>query len=120
VVRRLTEVGHEVTGMTRSPEKRTLLEGLGARPVVADALDAAAAQRAVSEARPYLSLGGRAGRKIAGVVSVAVDVTDLQRVERERRHLLGQLITAYEEERRHLAGDLVAWPQASALARNRP
>jgi nucleoside-diphosphate-sugar epimerase len=52
VVRRLTEVGHEVTGMTRSPEKRTLLEGLGARPVVADALDAAAAQRAVSEARP--------------------------------------------------------------------
>jgi hypothetical protein len=38
--------------MTRSPEKRTLLEGLGARPVVADALDAAAAQRAVGEARP--------------------------------------------------------------------
>ena len=52
VVRRLTEVGHEVTGMTRSPEKRRLLEGLGARPVVADALNAAAAQRAVGEARP--------------------------------------------------------------------
>jgi hypothetical protein len=39
-------------------------------------------------------------------------------VERERRHLLGQLITAYEEERRRLAGHLVAWPQASALAMN--
>jgi signal transduction histidine kinase len=37
---------------------------------------------------------------------VAVDVTDLERVERERRHLLGQLITAQEEERRRLAGDL--------------
>jgi signal transduction histidine kinase len=33
-------------------------------------------------------------------------VTDLERVERERRHLLGQLITAQEEERRRLAGDL--------------
>jgi hypothetical protein len=40
----------------------------------------------------YLSLGGRAGRKIASVVSVAVDVTDLQRVERERRHLLAGFI----------------------------
>ena len=40
------------------------------------------------------------------MVSVAVDVTDLERVERERRHLLGQLITAQEEERRRLAGDL--------------
>ena len=52
VVRRLTEVGHEVTGMTRCPEKRRVLEGLGARPVGADVLDAAAAQRAVGEARP--------------------------------------------------------------------
>ena len=33
-------------------------------------------------------------------------MTDLERVERERRHLLGQLITAQEEERRRLAGDL--------------
>jgi PAS domain S-box-containing protein len=52
--------------------------------------------------RPLLDPDG----KVAGVVSVAVDVTDLERVERERRHLLGQLITAEEEERRRLAGDL--------------
>jgi PAS domain S-box-containing protein len=43
---------------------------------------------------------------ISGVVSVAVDVTDLERVERDRRNLLRQLITAQEEERRRLAGDL--------------
>jgi PAS domain S-box-containing protein len=43
---------------------------------------------------------------VIGVISVAVDVTDLERVERDRRHLLGQLITAQEEERRRLAGDL--------------
>jgi signal transduction histidine kinase len=52
--------------------------------------------------RPLLDPDGH----VAGVVSVAVDVTDLERVERERRHLLGQLITAQEEERRRLAGDL--------------
>jgi PAS domain S-box-containing protein len=52
--------------------------------------------------RPLRDPDGR----VAGVVSVAVDVTDLERVERERRHLLGQLITAQEEERRRLAGDL--------------
>jgi PAS domain S-box-containing protein len=52
--------------------------------------------------RPLLDPDGR----VAGVVSVAVDVTDLERVERERRHLLGQLVTAQEEERRRLAGDL--------------
>jgi PAS domain S-box-containing protein len=43
---------------------------------------------------------------VVGAISVAVDVTDLERVERDRRHLLGQLITAQEEERRRLAGDL--------------
>ena len=52
--------------------------------------------------RPLRDLDGR----VAGVVSVAVDVTDLERAERERRHLLGRLITAQEEERRRLAGDL--------------
>ena len=52
--------------------------------------------------RPLLDPDGR----VAGVVSVAVDVTDLERAERQRRHLLGQLITAQEEERRRLAGDL--------------
>ena len=52
--------------------------------------------------RPLLDPDGR----VAGVVSVAVDVTDLEQVERARRHLLGQLITAQEEERRRLAGDL--------------
>jgi PAS domain S-box-containing protein len=52
--------------------------------------------------RPLLDPDGQ----VVGAVSVAVDVTDLERVERDRRHLLGQLITAQEEERRRLAGDL--------------
>ena len=48
----LVRKGYEVTGMTRTPSKRGLLERLGARPVVADALDADAVGRAISEAEP--------------------------------------------------------------------
>jgi nucleoside-diphosphate-sugar epimerase len=44
--------GHEVTGMTRSPEKVEALRAAGAEPVVADALDAAAMRAAVTDARP--------------------------------------------------------------------
>jgi len=44
--------GHDVVGMTRTDAKRDLLRGLGARPVVVDALDAEAVGRAVGEAEP--------------------------------------------------------------------
>ena len=50
LVPQLVERGHEVVGMTRSPAKRDDLRALGARPVVADALDAGAVRRAVAEA----------------------------------------------------------------------
>ncbi|HXY39573.1 MAG TPA: NAD(P)-dependent oxidoreductase [Vicinamibacteria bacterium] len=52
LVRLLRSKGHEVFGLTRGPERVSVLEALGARPLVADALDAAALQRAVNEARP--------------------------------------------------------------------
>jgi nucleoside-diphosphate-sugar epimerase len=48
----LVEHGHEVVGMTRSESKQDLLRDLGARPVVADALDPDAVARAVAEAEP--------------------------------------------------------------------
>jgi PAS domain S-box-containing protein len=54
--------------------------------------------------RPLPAVDG--GDGVAGVISVAVDVTDLERVERERRSLLHQLITAQESEQRRLAGNL--------------
>jgi len=44
--------GHQVTGMTRSPEKVESLRAAGAEPVVADALDGAAVSAAVREAQP--------------------------------------------------------------------
>jgi nucleoside-diphosphate-sugar epimerase len=52
LVRELVSRGHEVTGLTRSPEKRAALERLGAAAVVADALDAEALTRAVRAAAP--------------------------------------------------------------------
>jgi 2-alkyl-3-oxoalkanoate reductase len=44
--------GHEVVGMTRSAWKQDLVVGLGARPVVVDALDRDAVARAVASAEP--------------------------------------------------------------------
>jgi nucleoside-diphosphate-sugar epimerase len=52
LVPRLVGAGHEVIGMTRSPSKQDLLRGLGARPVVADALDPDAVAQAVAAAEP--------------------------------------------------------------------
>jgi nucleoside-diphosphate-sugar epimerase len=52
LVPQLVGHGHEVVGMTRTPSKRAALRALGARPVVADALDPEAVARAVAAAEP--------------------------------------------------------------------
>jgi 2-alkyl-3-oxoalkanoate reductase len=52
LVPQLVAKGHEVVGMTRTPSKRQALRALGARPVVADALDPEAVARALAEAEP--------------------------------------------------------------------
>ena len=44
--------GHEVTGMTSKAAKQDLVRSLGARPVVADALDPEAVAQAVAQAEP--------------------------------------------------------------------
>ena len=52
LVPRLVAAGHDVHGMTRSESKRAMLTGLGAVPVVADALDPDQVAEAVAQARP--------------------------------------------------------------------
>jgi nucleoside-diphosphate-sugar epimerase len=52
LVPRLVAAGHEVHGMTRSASKKTLLDDLGAVPVVADALDPDQVAEAVGLAKP--------------------------------------------------------------------
>jgi 2-alkyl-3-oxoalkanoate reductase len=52
LVPQLVARGHEVVGMTRSVSKQDLVRRLGARPVVADALDPDAVAEAVASAEP--------------------------------------------------------------------
>ena len=48
----LVKAGHKVIGMTRSAEKRELVQSMGADHVAADALDRQAVLREVRRARP--------------------------------------------------------------------
>ncbi|MBV8220751.1 MAG: NAD(P)H-binding protein [Solirubrobacterales bacterium] len=48
----LVRAGHQVAGLTRSPEKVDALEALGVEPVLCDVYDAAALRAAVVEFRP--------------------------------------------------------------------
>jgi nucleoside-diphosphate-sugar epimerase len=52
LVPQLVARGHEVVGMTRGASKQDLVCSLGARPVVADALDSDAVAQAVASAEP--------------------------------------------------------------------
>jgi nucleoside-diphosphate-sugar epimerase len=52
LVEALVAGGHQVTALTRSPEKQQFLRDLGATPAVADALDPAALKAVVAAARP--------------------------------------------------------------------
>jgi nucleoside-diphosphate-sugar epimerase len=52
LVPQLVERGHDVVGMTSSPSKEDLVRSLGARPVVADALEPGAVAQAVASAEP--------------------------------------------------------------------
>lgn len=51
-VRALRDAGHEVTGLTRSEDKASVLRDAGASVAVADVFDASALKDAVSQARP--------------------------------------------------------------------
>jgi nucleoside-diphosphate-sugar epimerase len=52
LIPQLVAKGHEVAGMTRSADKQDLVRSLGARPVVADALDPDAVAQGVAQADP--------------------------------------------------------------------
>jgi nucleoside-diphosphate-sugar epimerase len=52
LVPRLVAAGHEVHGMTHSESKQAMLYGLGAVPVLADALDPEGVAKAVARAEP--------------------------------------------------------------------
>ncbi len=54
LVPRLVDAGHDVAGMTRSPDKMSATAALGAQPVVCDVFDTAALRDAVAAFAPEL------------------------------------------------------------------
>jgi nucleoside-diphosphate-sugar epimerase len=112
LVPQLAAKGHEVVGMTRTAAKSDGLRALGARPVVADALDADAVHKAVLDAEPDVivheltSLSGdmdmrHPDRFFATTNRLRTDGTD---------HLLaaGEAVGA----RRFVAQSYAGWPYA--------
>src|SRR3954451_8039160 len=62
LVRQLLAAGHEVTGMTRPPERAERLREAGAEAVVCDAFDAAGLRDAVVSTRPEAARPARTAR----------------------------------------------------------
>jgi nucleoside-diphosphate-sugar epimerase len=96
----LREAGHDVTGMTRSPEVARELKAAGVAPVVVDVFDADALKRAVIDARPEV---------------VIHQLTDLPRVLDE-----AQLAASYPRNARiRIEGtrNLIAGAKAAAARR---
>jgi nucleoside-diphosphate-sugar epimerase len=112
LVPKLVANGHEVTGMTRTESKGDLVRSLGARPVVADALDPDAVARAVAEAEPEVivhQLTALSGRFDMRHIDRFFAVTNRLRTE-GTDHLLaaGRAVGA----RRFVAQSFGGWPFA--------
>ncbi len=95
LVPQLVARGHEVVGMTRSASKQDLVRSLGARPVVADALDPDAVTQAVASAGPEVivhqltALSGKMSARDMRHPDRALAVTTTNRLRTEATdHLL--------------------------------
>jgi nucleoside-diphosphate-sugar epimerase len=110
LVRALVAAGHRVFASTRSREKQTMLQSLGATPVLVDALDAAALERAVRNAAPTHVIHELTALPKAG----ARRASDLEPTNRLRdegtRHLLRAAIAAGAQ--RMIAGSFALFASA--------
>lgn len=85
LVPQLVARGHEVVGMTRSTSKEDLVRSLGARPVVADALDPDAVASAVGSAEPEV---------------IVHELTALSSGQRDEKRTAGEEARVWDETRR--------------------
>jgi nucleoside-diphosphate-sugar epimerase len=112
LVPQLVASGHDVVGMTRSESKTDLVRDLGARPVVADALDPDAVAQAVEGAEPEVivhQLTALSGSPDMRHPDRYFEVTNRLRTE-GTDHLLaaGRAVGA----RRFVAQSFAGWPFA--------
>src|SRR4051812_15247594 len=106
----LVSQGHEVTGMTRANAE--LVRSLGARPALADGLDAEAVGRAVGEARPEVVVHQMTAlTDIGNMRHIARDFAQTNRLRTEGiDHLLSAARAA--GARRFVAQSYAGWPYA--------
>lgn len=111
VVPLLVAEGHQVAGMTRSPQKAAALRELGAEPVVSDVYDSAALEAAVVAFRPD------------SVIDLLTDLPDdyaetphyAAANARIRREGTRNVITAAQAARAsRIYAESIAWPQSGA------
>ena len=112
LVPQLVAKGHDVVGMTRNTSKQDLVRSLGARPVVADALDPAAVAQAVASAEPEVivhQLTALSGEFDMRHIDRFFEATNRLRTE-GTDHLLaaGRAVGA----RRFVAQSFAGWPAA--------
>ena len=112
LVSMLAANGHEVTGLTRSPAKQDLLRSLGARPVVADALDPDAVARSVAEAEPEVIVHQLTA--LAGSLDMRHVERDFAATNRLRTEGTDHLLAAGHAMgiRRFVAQSYAGWPFA--------
>ncbi len=108
----LVAEGHEVTGLTRSDSKVESLWKLGARPVVADALDPDALARVVSEAEPEVIVHQLTA--LSGSLDMRHFERDFAQTNRLRTEGTDNLLSAGQAlgVRRFVAQSFAGWPFA--------
>ena len=102
LVPQLVERGHDVVGMTRSASKQDLVRRLGARPVVADALDADAVAEAVASAEPEVIVHQLTG------LSGKLSASDMRHPERSSMAMMTNRLRTEGTDHLLAAGGAVA------------
>jgi 2-alkyl-3-oxoalkanoate reductase len=109
----LAERGHELVGMTRSEAKADLVRSLGARPAIADGLDADAVGRVVAEAEPEVVV-----HQLTALADMGSDMRHFDRAfeatNRLRTEGLDNLLAAARavDAGRFVAQSYAGWPYA--------
>jgi nucleoside-diphosphate-sugar epimerase len=110
----LVAAGHEVAGMTRSPDKAGLLRDLGAEPVICDVFDAEALAEAVAAYGPD-SIFHQLTDLPDNVTDMASFGTRNDRIRSEGTHnLLAAAVAAGAEQ---LIAQSIAWDQSDEARR---
>jgi nucleoside-diphosphate-sugar epimerase len=112
LVPQLVANGHDVVGLTSSPEKQDLVRSLGARPLVADALDADAVAHVVAQAEPEVIVHQLTA--LSGSLDVRHFERDFALTNRLRTEGTDHLLAAGRavEVERFVAQSYAGWPFA--------